>query len=104
MNRRKFIRASSLAGTGVLLAQPLSTLLAFNGSPNEKVVVAILGTNSRGGWHADMFPLIPNVEVGFICDPDETVLNKTVASVHKKTGKKPLAFKDVRKLLEQKDL
>jgi predicted dehydrogenase len=104
MNRRKFIQAGTLAGTGVLLAQPLSTLLAFKGSPNEKVVLAIIGTNSRGAWHADMFPMLPDAEVGYICDPDETVLNKTIAAVHKKTGKKPQGFKDVRKLLEQKDL
>lgn len=99
--RRDFVKQSVLAGTGVLLSAPI---FSFNGSQNEKVVMGIVGTNSRGFYLARMFAQLPGVEVGFICDVDENVLNKTTAEIEKLTGKKPKGFKDVRKLLEEKDL
>ena len=104
IHRRNFIRTTALAGAGVLVAKPLSPLLAFNGSPGEKVVVGVVGTNSRGATLANIFAGTTNVEVGYICDVDENVLNKTLALIEKKTGKRPKGYKDVRKLLEEKDL
>ncbi len=99
--RRDFIKQSAYTGAGVFLASPL---LSFNGSQNEKVVLGVVGTNSRGFFLAKMFARLPGVEVGFICDVDENVLNKTIAEIEKVTGKKPKGFKDVRKLLEVKEL
>jgi predicted dehydrogenase len=100
-NRRQFIRQSALAGAGVLFAP---ALFSSSFSQNEKIIVGVMGTNSRGFYLARMFAQLAGTEVGFICDPDENVLNKTVAEIEKLTGKKPRAFKDVRRLLEEKDL
>jgi predicted dehydrogenase len=99
--RRDFIKKTALAGSGLLAAPHL---FAYNGSPNEKVVVGIMGTNSRGMFLAQSFAKLKNVEVGYICDVDTDVLAKTIAEIEKQTGKKPQAFTDVRKMLEQKDL
>ncbi|MEP6596579.1 MAG: Gfo/Idh/MocA family oxidoreductase [Ginsengibacter sp.] len=104
IHRRGFLKSTALATTGIILTNPLSTLLAFNGSPNEKVVVGVIGTNSRGANLANILAIMPNAEVGYICDVDENVLNKTIAEIEKKTGKKPKGFKDLRKLLETKDI
>jgi len=101
VTRSDFIRQSALAGAGLFLSSPL---FSFNGSQNEKVVIGVVGTNSRGFFLAKMFSQLPGVEVGFICDVDEHVLNKTIAEIEKITGKKPKGFKDVRKLLEVKEL
>ncbi|KIC95708.1 Gfo/Idh/MocA family protein [Flavihumibacter solisilvae] len=101
LDRRKFLIQSTLAGTGILLAP---TIKSFASSANEKIVLGAVGTNSRGFYLARMFATIPNVEIGYVCDVDELVLAKTVAEIEKLTGKKPKAFKDVRKLLEEKDL
>lgn len=100
-NRRTFIRQSGLAGAGLFLAP---NVFSFVGSPNEKVIVGVMGTNSRGFYLARMLAKLPNVEVGYICDVDETVLSKTVAEIEKETGKKPKGFKDVRAMLDTKDL
>ena len=100
-HRRDFIKKTALAGSGLLAAPHL---FAYNGSPNEKVVVGIMGTNSRGMFLAQSFAKLKNVEVGYICDVDTDVLAKTIAEIEKQTGKKPQAFTDVRKMLEQKDL
>ena len=86
--RRNFLKSTALATTGMLLTNPFSNLFAFNGSPNEKVIIGVIGTNGRGAYLANIFAGMPNVEVGYICDVDEIVLNKTIAEVEKKTGKK----------------
>jgi predicted dehydrogenase len=99
--RRDFVKQSALAGAGIFLSSPL---LSFNGSQNEKVVIGVVGTNSRGFFLTRMFAQLPGVEVGFICDVDENVLNKTIAEVEKMTGKRPKGFKDIRKLLDIKEL
>ena len=100
-NRRDFIRQSALAGAGILLSP---SVFSIGRSQSEKVVIGVVGTNSRGNYLARMFAQLPNVEVGYICDVDVNVLNKTVAEIEKLTGKKPKGEKDVRKLLEVKDL
>ncbi|MCE7862409.1 MAG: gfo/Idh/MocA family oxidoreductase [Bacteroidetes bacterium CHB5] len=100
-NRRDFIKRSALATAGVFLYSPW---MAHGRSLADKVVVGVVGTNSRGHYLARLFSQLPGVEVGFICDVDAVVLERTVADVEKLTGKRPKALTDVRKLLEEKDL
>jgi predicted dehydrogenase len=102
-NRRTFIRNAALVSSGLVLSNSFP-LLAFNGSPNEKLVLGIMGTNSRGEYLAGLYAAIPGVEIGFICDVDEKVLDRTCSVLEKKTGKRPKGFKDIRKMLEEKDL
>ncbi len=100
-SRRIFLKQSLMAGAGILMTP---TVFGFHGSPNEKIVIGMVGVNSRGHYLARMFALLPNVEIGYICDVDEQALTRTIADIEKLTGKKPKGFKDVRKLLEEKDL
>ncbi len=103
-SRRDFIRNVSLAGSSVLLSSSLSSANSFfTGSPNDKVVLGIMGTNSRGSFLAKTFAGLPNVEIAYICDPDATVLEKTIGDLEKLTGKRPRGFADIRQLLAQKD-
>ena len=99
-NRRHFIKQSTLIGLGALTS---SRLFAYRGQPNEKIIVGIVGANSRGAFLAQAFAKLPGVEVGYICDVDSTVVEKNVAAIEKLSGKKPQGVKDVRKLLERKD-
>jgi len=101
MDRRNFIINTSLAGTGLLLS---SEIFAFTGSPNEKIVMGIMGTNSRGAYLMKLFAGLPNVEIGFVCDVDKKVLDKTLNEAEKLTGKKPKGYSDIRKMLEEKDM
>lgn len=100
-NRRTFIKKTTLASASLLT---VPQLFSFTGSPNEKVVIGSMGTNSRGFFLAKMYAQLPNVEVGYVCDVDSKVVAKTIAEIEKITGKKPKGFTDVRKMLEQKDL
>ncbi|HET6538966.1 MAG TPA: Gfo/Idh/MocA family oxidoreductase, partial [Chryseolinea sp.] len=104
INRSEFIRRASLAGSSLVLSPYLATGADFfRGAPNTKVLLGIMGTNSRGMFLAKGFAKLPNVEVAYICDPDATVLAKTIDEIGKITGKKPVGFSDVRKMLEKKD-
>ena len=100
-DRRKFLQQSAMAATGLLF---FPHLMRAGGSPNSRVVIGVVGTNSRGAYLAELFAGMQGVEVGFICDVDKQVLDKTIAAIEKQTGKKPKGYTDVRKLLEEKDL
>ena len=103
-DRRDFLRKVSLAGTSIMFSPLLSSAESFyKGSPNNKVVLAIMGTNSRGLFLAKAFAKLADVEVAYICDPDANVLAKTIKEVETITGKKPQGVADIRKLLEKKD-
>src|SRR6185437_1855645 len=105
INRRKFIKTTSVAGTSFLLAPQLGKAAGFfKGSPNDKVVIGMMGTHSRGLYLAQNFAKIPNVEIGYICDVDANVVASTIADIYKRTGKKPEGITDIRKLLEKKDV
>lgn len=104
INRGEFLRRVSLASSSLVLSPFLSSGAEFfKGAPNTKVVMGIMGTNSRGMFLAKGFAKLPNVEVAYICDPDATVLAKTISEIETLTGKKPVGFADIRKLLEKKD-
>lgn len=99
MRRRHFINQSAIVTGGLLVAPTI-----LKGSPAQKVVVGVMGTNSRGEYLATLFAKLPDVEVGYICDVDANVLQRTISKVESISGKKPKGFKDVRLLLEEKNL
>ena len=63
-----------------------------------------MGVNSRGMYLLEQFAKLPNVEVAYICDVDAAAMAKAIAKVEKMTGKKPKGIKDIRQLLEVKEL
>lgn len=100
-NRRTFIKQSAMAGAGLFVAP---NVFSFQGSPNAKVTVGVMGTNSRGLALAQMFAKNPDVVVACICDVDSNVVDKTLAEVEKITGKKPRGTGDIRTMLEMSDI
>jgi len=95
MNRRHFLM-SSLAAAAVR-----SSTLA---SPNDTVRVACVGVRGQGQTHIERYLPMPNVEIAAICDIDESVLNQRINEVEKAGKKRPAAFTDLRKLLEDKSI
>jgi predicted dehydrogenase len=104
MERRNFIKAGTMAAAGAGLSALSFPLLGRNVSANEKVIIAIMGTNGRGLEHIRSFTKIPNVEIAYICDVEDIARAKGVDLVEKLTGKKPIAVTDFRKILDNKDL
>jgi predicted dehydrogenase len=102
MERRRFIRNSSIAGTTFLIGPKLSWGF-YKGSPNNRVVVAVMGVNSRGSFLSQQLASFPDVDIAYMSDVDSNVLSREIGNVEKKTGKRPQGFGDIRKLLEKKD-
>ncbi len=97
MKRRQFVKTVSAAGLGLAAAR--SPLLALGGSPNEKVVVAVMGLNGRGTVLARVFAKTANAEVAALCDVDAQVLAKSVTAVGEAQGKAPKGLTDFRRVL-----
>jgi predicted dehydrogenase len=64
---------------------------------------AVIGFNSRGGDHLKEIAKLDGARVTALCDADENVLGNGVAQFEK-DGKKIESFKDMRKLLESKNI
>lgn len=103
-NRRDFIRNSSIAAAGIGLSGLVVPPVFAHGAPNKKIVVAVMGVNSRGNYLAKLFAKMPDCEVAYICDVDERAMNKTVNDVAKIQTRQPKAEKDFRKALADKDV
>jgi len=71
---------------------------------NEKISICMMGVKGRGGSVLSTFASLPEVEVRYVCDLDESVRASRIALVEDKTGKRPVALKDFRKALEDKSL
>lgn len=99
MNRRKFLKNSSLTAAGLTI---LNFPVFGKNAPSNKVIVAVMGLNSRGSYLAQSFSSLPNVEVAYLCDVEEGAIKKGLAAL-KKADKTPRVEKDIRKLVEYKD-
>jgi predicted dehydrogenase len=95
MDRRHFLMGSAAA---------IGAAPRLFASANDTVRLCVIGVGGRGASHVSGFGGLPNVEVAAVCDVDESHLAKGVAQVEKAGWKKPLAFGDFRKMLEDKSI
>ena len=77
MKRRKFLKTASAAGLGVVASPRVASWL---GSPNERVMVAVMGLNGRGSVLARTFARTANTRVAYVCDVDSAVLAKGIST------------------------
>ncbi len=68
INRRDLLEGF-LGATASLLATR-----SVSASPNEKVVVAVIGTGGQGRGHVSSYSSLPNVAVAWVCDVDDARL------------------------------
>src|SRR6266550_9307445 len=98
ISRRRFLATSAAVGATAVLSTKLRAIGA-----NDDVRMAVVGPNGRGGEHMKVFPSIPGVRLVALCDADERVLGNAVKNADK-NGSKVTPYKDIRKLLENKDI
>lgn len=115
LDRRAFVQASA-AGLGLwaagrvpaALAQPAVPGASARGAAvrgaNERVRVAVMGVNSRGGEVAPIFAATPNTEVVYVCDVDARAIAKTTATIEQKQKSRPRGAADFRRALDDKDV
>ena len=96
-SRRSFIKESALAGA-TLLASP-HAIRAAN-KKNNALQVGVMGL-SRGVAHVRRFAETPNVSVTYVCDVDESRLQRGARALGKV---KAQGVGDFRRMLEDKEL
>ena len=103
ISRRQFMK-SSAAGASLLLYGSKASARVIGA--NDRLRIAVAGVHGRGQNHIDGWIDQDNVEIAYLIDPDEDVLNKRLASLRKRTEGKyqTKGVRDVRQALEDKDL
>lgn len=112
-SRREFCKNSTklAIGAGLVSMMPLTSSC----SSNDKIVFGAIGLRNMGFSNVRSFLKNPNVECGALCDVDDEILNNRAAEVEKINEeriangenivtKKPVLYKDFRKLLENPDI
>ncbi len=103
ITRRQFLKQTSALAAGLGALGGVASVQGAK-SPNEKVVVAVIGCNARGMAHIAGYLPLAEAEIGYVCDVDSRAVSKGVAAVEKKQSKKPQGVKDFRTILDNKDV
>lgn len=107
--RRQFLEDSMFAtAAAAAVAGSASNVMADeepqSKSANEKLSVAVIGVNGRGGSHIGAFAGRKDTEVTYICDADRAVGERRVKEVAKKQGREPKFVEDIREVLDDKSV
>ena len=104
--RRQFLaRTGAVAVAGA--AAPLLNAATWKGasrSPNDKLVIGLIGCGGMGAANMRNLMEFPDVEVAAVCDVDSNRMPGDIADVEKKYGRKPDVYGDYRKILDRKDI
>ena len=101
LNRRTFLGASAAWTAGLALADEKKQV-----SPNEKVVVALIGCGGMGRADLHDFMKLPDFEIAALCDIDPSHIGNAMEDV--KQANRPTdkiqTEKDFRRIVERKDI
>ena len=100
LDRRHFLKTSAVT----LPSLSAVAAAAAADRPNEKVLLAIMGVHGRGKDLLRGFAGLSDVEIAYVCDPDANVLAPALKEAEKRQKRTPRAEKDVRKVLDDKDV
>ena len=95
-NRRSFV-TSTVAGTAAVTAASLTPRPVR--AARSKVVLGLIGCGGRGAYLAQTFLADPDVEIAYVCDPDQGRLAAGVKTVGNAV---PQAVSDLRRVLDDK--
>ena len=101
MNRRDFIKS----GTGAFAIASAGRAFG-DAAASNRVRLAIVGCHEKGRGQAVMKAAmkVPGVEIAYVCDVDARARDWAAAEVEKLSGFKPKKEKDLRKVLEDREL
>ena len=111
ISRRQFLETGGKAALGVGLGMAVADALATptyaqepKVSANERIQVGIIGVGGMGEGNMNDFMKHAEVEVAAVCDVHQGRLDRAVGLVDKKYGRKPMAVKDFRRVMDMKDI
>ncbi|RIK78073.1 MAG: gfo/Idh/MocA family oxidoreductase [Planctomycetota bacterium] len=104
--RREFLQQSMFAAAAASAASAIPSVLHADDpqpkSAAERLGVAVVGVNGRGGDHIGAFTGRKDTEILYVVDPDEKVGNNRADQIYKKQGRRPQVVGDMRKAYEDK--
>jgi predicted dehydrogenase len=113
MNRRQFLKQTGAVGLGLTLASTLHSVGSASAlgqpagrqlGPNDKLTIAVIGTNSRGLAHVECLAGLSGCEITYICDVDDRAIAKGIKTVTPMQSKEPKGLKDFRQCLDDTSL
>jgi len=105
-SRRKFLKDASVASIGLSIGVGTFSSKSYSRikGANDRVNFAVIGLHGRGKEHIHSIAACDNAMVTHICDVDRRELEQATVLVNEKFGVDPIKEKDIRKLLESKDI
>jgi len=110
-SRREFLERSAILsaaaaslGAGSALAETKPVVATAARAQTDKLRVAVVGVRGRGMSHVSGFLGKNNCEITTVCDCDEAVIGPAMKQIEGKQGKAPTYVKDIRKVVENKDI
>ncbi len=100
MDRRDFIHGAGATAVGVTAAMAVVGASGAAPGPNDRVTVAVIGVRGRGNKLLTTFASLPDVDVKFVCDLDESVLKSRTEQVASLVGRRPQSIGDFRRALD----
>ena len=103
--RRDFIKKATISSIGLAMGNTAFSAKSYANiiGANDRINMAVMGTNGRGAGMARNFARQKNVVVSYVCDVEDKALAKGLAAVEA-VGGKPKVEKDIRRLLEKKEM
>jgi predicted dehydrogenase len=102
-SRREFLRDVTAGTAGIAVGLNASSYARILGA-NDRVNFAIVGLHGRGQAHLECIRQTTNAAVTHICDVDAREFARFAAATEKAFGQAPARHRDVRRLLESKDV
>lgn len=104
MKRREFVIASTLATGGLSMTPSLAAGFHKPIAKNDKLQIGVIGCNGMGWSNVNSLLKMEDVDLVAMCDVDQSVIEKRLASYKELRKNKPKVYGDYRELLNQKDL
>ncbi|MEI8283097.1 MAG: Gfo/Idh/MocA family oxidoreductase, partial [Armatimonadota bacterium] len=120
LSRRKFLQSSAVTAAGLGFGATSLANMAYdpntgiatdpsartrkNHSPNDKIVMGLIGCHGMGAANMRNLMQFDDVEFVAICDVDTARMPDEIKQIEKVYGKKPDIYTDYRKMLERKDI
>jgi len=105
MIRREFLKKGIAGSIGLTVgSHSLLNAAVFNGA-NDKIVLAIIGTGSRGmEGIVNCCKINEDVTIKTVCDVNASKLTKAVATIEKEFGYRPAMTANMKEILDDKEV
>src|SRR5260370_36760712 len=104
ITRCEFLDALAVGAAGLAVGTTAKSYGRVMGC-NDRLNFAVIGLNGRGYAHlAGLKANKSAARISHVCDVDSSILKKFADSVQREMGEAPVAEKDFRRILEQKDV